>query len=302
MKVITQGGLCAEEPNTALALGYFDGVHLGHTAVIKTAVAYAKERDLCAGVFTFQRGAQQGTQKKKILSSQQKWQALETLGVQVCFEPPFESFHNLSPRDFFESYLLGQYKAKALFCGENYGFGKKRAGDTELLAALCKEFGLHLQVLSLAQKSGTTVSSSRIRALLEQGDMQEVHALLGRPYALCLPVQHGQGLGRQFGFPTINQHIPNDRQTPAFGVYITSTQIDGVWYPSATGYGTRPTLQGETPTCETFIPGYKGDVYGKTVCVRFFAHLAETQKFANTQELANAVQTWAKQAQKYFEK
>ncbi len=285
---------------TALALGYFDGIHKGHTAVIQTAVDYAKRLGLCPAVFTFQRGIHQGGQKKQIISEEQKHTLLAQLGVEICYEPDFSSFKHLAPRDFFETYLIGKYHAKALFCGENYGFGKQRAGNTSHLAALCEEFGLHLQVLALSEQNGETLSSSRIRMALEQGDVGEAHQLLGRPYELCLPVIHGQGLGRSFGFPTINQQIPKERQAPAFGVYITNTCINGRHYASATGYGTRPTLAGEAPSCETFIPDFEGDVYGEIVCVRFYKYLSETRKFASVEELANAVQSWAKQAQAFF--
>ncbi len=300
MQLITQGGQAANKPNTALALGYFDGIHKGHRSVIETAVTYANKNDLCPAVFTFVRNTQQGQAKKRIMSEEQKLAVLSDLGVDVCFEPDFNSFCNLTPRQFFESYIIQKYRAKALFCGENYGFGSNRSGDTALLAKLCHEFGLHLQVLPLTYQDGRSVSSSRIRETLEAGLIEDVTVLLQRPYELCLPVQHGQGLGRSFGFPTINQLIPKERQAPAFGVYITSTFLDDRWYPSATGYGTRPTVLGQNITCETFIPGFNGNVYGKNVCVRFYKRLADTQKFQSVTALSEAVHSWAKQAQAFF--
>ncbi len=300
MQLITQEGQGGTWQQTALALGYFDGIHQGHRAVIGATVAYAKENKLCPAVFTFLRNNPTGIGKKSVMDETQKLAILEELGVDICFEPEFESFCKLTPRQFFQQYLVEKYHAKALFCGENYGFGAKRAGDTVLLAQLCEEFGVHLQVLPLAQQDKKAVSSSRIRTALAKGNVDEAHTLLCRPYELCLPVQHGKGLGKTFGFPTINQMIPKQRQQPAFGVYITSTYLDEKWYPSATGYGTRPTLAGEEATCETFIPGYEGDVYGKTVCVRFYKRLANTQKFDTVEALAAAVQSWAAQAQAYF--
>ncbi len=300
MQLIRQGGISPEGPGTALALGYFDGVHIGHAQVVKAAADYAASHGLRLAVFTFLRSGGPKAEKKLVMSETQKQQALESLGVELCFEPDFESFCSLSPRAFFTDCILNQYRAKALFCGENYGFGAGRAGDTALLGTLCKEFGLSLSVLPLAVWKGAPVSSSRIRGTLAMGDMEDVEAMLGRPYEIEFPVRHGQGLGRTFGFPTINQIFPEEMQPPAFGVYITSTMLEGRWHPSATGYGNRPTVNGESPTCETFIPGFAGDLYGKELRVRFYKRLAGLQKFETPAALAEAVRGWAGQAQAYF--
>ncbi len=299
MQIIRQGGLAPEGPGTALALGYFDGVHIGHVQVVEAAAEYAALHGLRLAVFTFLRGGPK-EEKKLVMSESQKQRALEALGVELCFEPDFESFSALSPREFFSERMVKQYRAQAVFCGENYGFGARREGNTAVLAGLCKEQGLHLSVLPLAVWKGAPVSSSRIRGTLAMGDMEDVQAMLGRPYEISFPVQHGQGLGRSFGFPTINQVFPEEMQPPAFGVYITSTLLDGVWHPSATGYGNRPTVNGESPTCETFIPGVSGDLYGRELCVRFYKRLAGLQRFASPKELAEAVRGWAGQAQAYF--
>lgn len=300
MQLIRQGGLSAEGPGTALALGYFDGVHIGHAQVVAAAAQYAAAHGLRLAVFTFLRKGGPKEEKKRVMNEAQKQHALQALGVELCFEPAFASFCGLSPEEFFVQNILKKYRAKALFCGENYGFGARRAGDTTLLGALCKEFGLALTVLPLAVWKGAPVSSSRIRGTLAMGDMEDVCAMLGRPYEIGFPVQHGQGLGRSFGFPTINQIFPAEMQPPAYGVYITSAFINGVWHPSATGYGNRPTVQGAAPTCETFIPGFVGDLYGKDVQVRFFKRLAGLQTFAGPEALAQAVRGWARQAQAYF--
>ena len=300
MQVIEQGGLSPSGADTALALGYFDGVHLGHAQVINAAGGYAKTHGLRLAVFTFIKDGADTAFKKRILPQWQKQAALQALGVEVCFTPLFSSFSRLSPRQFFCDSIINKYRAKALFCGENYGFGAQRAGDTQLLATLCKEFQLHLEVLPLAVWKGAPVSSSRIRGTLAMGDMEEAAAMLGRPYEICFLVQHGQGLGQELGFPTINQHFPADMQEPAPGVYITSTFLDGVWRPSATGYGNRPTVGGQNNSCETFIPGYQGNLYGKEVKIRFYQRMGEVQKFATQQQLAGAVQGWASQALHYF--
>lgn len=293
--------LPAGQPGTALALGCFDGVHIGHQAVIKAAGQYAKQNGLRLAVFTFLPQAKPNAAGSALFTEQQKHKELEELGVEYCFQPPFESFHNLTPRQFFSDMLLGQYRAKALFCGHNFAFGAGRAGNTGLLQTFCSQSGVHLQLVETALYKGSPVSSSRIRRALANGSIPAVNAMLGRPYQITYPVQHGQQVGTKLGFPTINQIYPAGMQAPKDGVYITQTEINGRLWPSTTGYGSRPTLNGVGATCETFIPGFSGDLYGRQVTVRFFEYVSPMVKFASLEELAAAVQAWAKQAVDYFE-
>ena len=285
---------------TAIALGYFDGVHTGPRSVLEAAKKYAAQHNLAVAVFTFTFSEQGKVKGKKLLSQRQKHEKLGELGVEFCFEPPFEAFSSLTPEEFFNQMLREEYGAKAIFCGADFAFGKGRAGNPALLEKMCNEYAMHLSVLPVTLWNGEEVSSSRIRAALEQGDMDEANTLLGYPYEIDFPVVHGQKLGSTLGFPTLNQVFPPDRQAPAVGVYITAVVLDGKLWPSATGYGPRPTVNGLEITCETFIPGFSGDLYGQNVTVRFYKKIAEIQKFETPQILADAVQSWAKQALDYF--
>ncbi|MDL2253257.1 riboflavin biosynthesis protein RibF [Ruminococcaceae bacterium OttesenSCG-928-I18] len=300
MRLIEQGGIGNGEPGTALALGYFDGIHIGHAKVIETAGKYAKAHGLHLAVFTFERADGAEGKARRLLTPKQKHAVLESLGVEFCFEPSFSSFRDLSPRMFFTEKVLKEYAAKSLFCGENFGFGARRAGNTQTLKEFCAEFGLQLSVLPLAMWEGEPVSSSRIRNALAEGEIEAVNAMLGRPYEILFPVERGKGFGHRHGFPTINQKYPESMQAPRYGVYITSTFVGGEWRPSATGYGTRPTVQGQDASCETFIPSYEGDLYGQEVAVRFYKRIAQVSKFSSAQELASAVQRWARQAETFF--
>lgn len=300
MEIIRQGGLPPGGPGTALALGYFDGIHIGHQEVIGAARREAGDRGLRLAVFTFGGGSPVKGQKS-IQSPEQKHDVLVALGVDVCFEPSFESFRHLAPRAFFDEWLAGAYGARAMACGDNFGFGAGRAGNTRLLREWCKEKDISLSVLPMALYKGQPVSSSRIRGALAEGTIEDVNAMLGRPYEIDFPVGKGQQFGRAHGFPTINQRFPEGMQAPAYGVYITAAEVEGKAYASATGYGTRPTLNGQDATCETFILGYDGDLYGKRVQVRFYEKIDETQKFEGPEALAAAVQAWAGQARRYFE-
>lgn len=288
----------APDTPSAVALGFFDGVHLGHAAVIETAAAFARRNNLRLCVFTFSRGPKQA--RGLILSEAQKHARLAALGVDTCYQPPFESVKGLEPEAFFNEMLLGEYNAKALSCGENFGFGSRRAGGVPLLKQLCGQTGTALCVAPTAQYKGEAVSSSRIRKALAEGCIEDVNAMLGYPYQVDAPVEHGKKLGSKLGMPTINQHLPVELQSPAFGVYITSTLVDGQQWPSATGFGSRPTVDDGAPSCETFIPGYAGDLYGKNIKVQFYKKIAETQRFETVEKLALAVGDWARQALEYF--
>lgn len=285
---------------TSLALGYFDGVHLGHRGVLQAASEYAANHGLSLGVFTFALGQKPGVMGGALQTGAQRRRALAELSVEYCIEPPFASFRGLSPQDFFEQCLVGQYKCRALFCGDNFRFGVGRSGNTDILKALGAQNGVHVQTLPIALYKGQAISSSRIRAALQDGDIEEANAMLGRPYEIDFPVVHGRKLGSSLGFPTLNQVFPQELQAPKTGVYITRAFAGGKWWPSATGYGSRPTVNGKHVTCETFIPGFSGNLYDQSVRVQFHQYLAPTQKFPQKEDLRQAVAGWAQQALRYF--
>ena len=149
---------------------------------------------------------------------------------------------------------------------------------------------------------GRPVSSTRIRYALLHGDVPAANAMLGAPYQIDFPVQRGKGLGHTLGFPTLNQVYPAGFQTPEEGVYITRTLVDGTWYPSATGFGRRPTVseEGAAATCETFIPGFEGQLYGQRPLVEFYAFLEPSRKFAHLDDLTACVMNAAEKARQYF--
>ena len=208
----------------------------------------------------------------------------------------------MTPEQFVRG-LVTDCRARALFCGENFTFGAKAAGDPGLLRQLCAPLGVEVYVQSMAQFEGKPVSSSRIRSALEGGDIPAANAMLGAPYAIRFPVQHGAGLGRTLGVPTINQIYPAGYQLPRYGIYITRTTIGGASYPSATGLGSRPTVNDDPAkvTCETFIPGFSGDLYGADPVVEFFAYLSPSKKFDTLDQLRDCIQNAARRAQEYFE-
>lgn len=292
----------ADCTGSAIALGFFDGVHLGHQAVIHTAVEYARQNGLESGVFTFSLPMQNSLKGGRIDTQNEKLACVRSLGVQHYMEPAFEEFRDLTPEQFVLDVLIGMYKAKALFCGDNFTFGKKAAGNVELLKKLCQPRGVQVCVVPMALHDGQNVSSTRVRAALEAGDIPLANALLGRPYRIDFPVRHGQGLGSKLGFPTINQVYPTGYVMPKFGIYITRVLVDGKWYAGATGMGTRPTVNesGEGPTCETFIPDFSGQLYGESPVLEFYRYIAPSRKFDTLDELKACVFDAAQQAKAFF--
>ena len=293
-------GLCAQ---SAVALGYFDGVHLGHRAVLSAARAWAQGHGAATAVFTFTLPPHAALKGAHILQDEEKRSRLSACGAEVVLCPPFEAFRALSCEAFVAQVLCGALGAKAVFCGPNFTFGSGRAGDAHLLRKLCAARGIEVHVVPLACWQGQVVSSTRIRAALAQGDMPAVNVMLAQPYAVSLPVRHGRGNGRQWGFPTINQVYPGGLLVPREGVYISRvTLADGTVHPGATGLGSRPTVNDDATkvTCETFIPGFTGDLYGTDPVVEFHAYLSPSKKFDTLDELRECIDHAAQRAQEYF--
>ena len=266
MQIISQFAplpLAQPEKGTAVAMGFFDGIHIGHRAVINEAVQWAGANDAAPALFTFRLPVVNKMKGKRLLSTADKHALVASLGVEYYLTPDFEEIKGLTP----EQFVLGivrDCRARALVCGENFTFGAKAAGNPELLRTLCEPLGVKVIVVPMAQFEEKPVSSTRIRTALEGGDIPAANAMLGMPYAIRFEVQHGAGLGHTLGVPTINQLYPEGFQLPRSGIYITRTLIGGKWYPSATGLGSRPTVNDDATkvTCETFIPGFSGDLYG----------------------------------------
>ncbi len=287
--------------NTAIALGYFDGVHLGHRAVIGAAVDYAKVRGLAPAVFTFlldndlvaSRGGD-------ILSASQKEKRIGAMGVQHYVCPSASAFYGKSAAWFVEEVLYKKLKAKAVFCGKDFTLGKAKEADVTSLKKLCKAFDIEVIVVDSIEVDGETVSSTRIRNLLKNGEVEQVNALLGAPYAIDFEVVQGKQLGRTIGTPTINQLYPPHLVSPKYGVYITSALVHGKNYAGATGFGTRPTVNGDYASAETFLKDFKGDLYGEHIETSFYKYLYPQVKFDSLEDLAAMIHRTADEAALYL--
>ncbi len=289
-----------QKDRTAVALGYFDGVHLGHRRILGAAAEWAAAYGCEPAAFTFHFGERR-TKGADILTLSERCRRIRTLGVERILCEEFDAIAALTPEQFVEGILCKKLAAAAVFCGENFRFGAKAAGDTALLRSLCGERGIAVEILPLEQLAGEPVSATRIRGLLEQGRIEEANVLLGEPYAIDLPVVHGRGLGRTFGYPTINQIYPAHMLRPAEGVYITAAELNGVCVPAATGLGSRPTVGGHTVTCESFLCRWQGDAYDAAPRISFYRWLQPVRKFDTLEQLAACIEAAAQKSCRFFD-
>ena len=289
---------------SAVALGFFDGVHLGHRAVIGAAVAAARRAGLTPAVFTFELPEGNTLKGGRILSRTQKHRRMAELGAREVMDPPFSAFCNLSPEAFVERILVDCFGARQVFCGDNFTFGARAAGNVESLQALCARRGIGVTVVEMAGYGGKTVSSTRIRAALEEGRLDDANAMLGAPYAIDWTVRHGKGVGTsRLGTPTINQNYPAGTLQPCCGVYLTRIRLQDRWWPAATGISRRPTVDkaGAPVSCETYVPGFSGDVYGTNPTLEFHKYLCPIRKFDSLQALSDIITTAAARSCAYFQ-
>lgn len=276
------------EGELAAALGSFDGLHLGHRQVIGNTLSAPGLRP---AVITFQQNPSVSLQKKPVpllTTNEQKLALLEEMGVEVVYLLPFDRIRDMEPEDFVEA-LYRVCRVRALSCGFNFRFGKNGRGDAGLLKELCREKGMELSVTPPVSVAGETVSSTRIRACLEQGDVQQAGQLLGRPFGYDFEVTHGRQLGRTWGTPTINQPFPAGYVLPRFGVYASLVEVEGQKYYGVTNIGVKPTVGSDCALSETWIPEFSGDLYGKKVPVELLDFIRPERKFDSLDQLKNEI-------------
>lgn len=268
---------------TAVALGFFDGMHLGHRAVLGAA----KGKGLLPTAFTFSTAGRMpgGKTGGRIYPDTLRVRMLGENGAQLVVMPDFSAIAGMGPETFAD-FLCGPLRARWVLCGEDYRFAAGASANAQDLKRLCAARGCQAEILPPVLVEGERVSSTRIRALLREGRMAEAGRLLGAPYRLEAPVEHGRRLGRTLGFPTINQALPPDAALPRYGVYIAEALAGESWVPALTNIGVRPTVgSGLAPRAETYLEGYSGDLYGETVRVRLLDFLRPERRFSGVDEL-----------------
>lgn len=268
-----------------LTVGTFDGVHLGHQALIASVQEQARQSDGVAAVFTFQNHPREvvspGSCPPALTPWPEKARLLEALGVDVLIGLPFtEEFSRTSATAFMEEILLRRCAAAMIASGDNFRFGHHGEGDANLLrAAAAKDRFQFFEAAPVLQKDGHWISSTRIRAALAEGNVEGAAEMLGRPHRVVGSVASGDGLGRTIGFPTANLQFADNYALPADGVYAVRVEHRGKTWPAMMNIGWRPTVGGRTHRVEVHLLGFDGDLVGETLAVAFIARLRDEQRF-----------------------
>lgn len=276
--------------DSAVTLGKFDGVHRGHQVLMEELFA-AGQQGLKTVVFTFgthPRAKMEGKAEELLMTSEEKRQYLESRGLDILIEYPFnDETCRISAEDFVRKVLVGQLQAKKIIVGTDFCFGYQRAGNVALLQQMSAECGYEVIIKEkLKTKEGIDISSSYIKELLRLGHMEQVNDLLGYPYSIQAEVVHGNHYGRTFGMPTINQVPAQGKLMPPRGVYVSKTVVDGTSYYSVTNIGVKPTIDGTYPVgVETYLHHFDQDIYGKVVEVQLYSYARPEMRFDSKEQL-----------------
>ncbi len=273
-----------------VAIGVFDGLHVGHQALISAAVRDAREQGRHAAVFTFDRHPAELLAPEHVpgylTTPEQRARIFSGLGVDDLVIARFdERLRDLSPEAFLRFVVKGVLGAEAVYVGSDFHFGRGQEGDTEYLREAQERLGIRATVLEPVLVDGEKASSSRVRSLLREGDLSTALAVLGHAYALVGTVVEGQKLGRRLGFPTANIRLEMAQVVPADGIYAVWVDVEGSRYRGACSIGVRPTVGGTERTLEVYLLDFDGDLYGRHLSVEFVERLRDELKFDSLEAL-----------------
>ena len=290
---------------TIFALGFFDGVHLGHQALLKACRELAKQLNCKAGVVTFVGHPDElvtGQKTMLINTYQDRRRLLKGYGMETVVELTFdETLMKLPWQDFYQM-LRREYNAVGLVCGEDFRFGFRGHGNAKVLQEICAADGIPCAVIPQQTLEGIAVSSTHIRSLLQRGNIEEAEKFLGHRHSFTGTVVKGQQLGRKLGTPTANLSLPAELLSLPFGVYICRAKAEGIDCPAVTNIGIRPTVSGENVTVEPWLLDYEGNLYGQELTLEFCRYLRPERKFPSLAELQEEILKNGEQTRKFFEK
>ena len=294
-------------PKRVIALGFFDGVHKGHGALLRTVAQVADRLGAKPCAFTFDRSPTAAItgQTIPLLSSVEDrvWLMRRYYGIEEVIVAPFDGMQKMDWQDFVSEYLQKELGAVHVVAGHDFHFGYMGKGNPQRLQEKCRELGMGCDIIQKVEQDGITISSTYIRTLIAQGEMERATQFLGHPHTLTNRVAHGKHIGSSaLGFPTVNLSIPDQVIVPAFGVYATKVHFNGESRMAVTNVGVRPTVQDNDGrvTVEGFILDFSGDLYGQEVRMEFYQRLRGEQKFPSLQALAQEIGRNAQQTRAYF--
>lgn len=294
-------------PKRVIALGFFDGVHKGHGALLRTVAQAADRLGAMPCAFTFDRSPTAAItgQTIPLLSSVEDrvWLMRRYYGIEEVIVAPFDGMQKMDWQDFVSEYLQKELGCVHVVAGHDFHFGYMGKGNPQRLQEKCRELGMGCDIIQKVEQDGITISSTYIRTLIAQGEMERANQFLGHPHTLTNRVAHGKKIGTTtLGFPTVNLLIPQGVIVPAYGVYATRVWFDGQCRCAVTNVGVRPTVEDNDGhvTVEGFILDFDGDLYGHEIRMEFYKYLRPEQKFTSMQALADEIRHNAQQTRDYF--
>jgi riboflavin kinase / FMN adenylyltransferase len=304
MKVIHDGDATSDEPSV-VAIGVFDGLHLGHQAVLAQLIELADQYDATPTVVTFDPSPASvlapDRAPRQLATIGQRLEGLDALGVRQVRVLTFsKELASESARDFIERVLVHDLHARCVLVGEDFHFGHNRDGNLSLLRDVGAVSGFDV-VAAPTHGDGTRWSSSAVRRALESGDLTEARRVLGRPFVLHGVVEHGDNRGEALGFPTANLSVAKEQALPAEGVYAGATFLEGAWWPAAISVGTRPQFYEDGALLvEVHVVGFDGQLYGRALDVVFLARLRDQTTFPGVDELVAQIGLDVEKSQQIF--
>ena len=282
-----------KKQGVVIALGYFDCVHLGHREVINKAKALAQKLNSQTAIFTFEgnlRSALGKGDEKFVYSLSERKAVFETINVDhVFFAPVTKEFLSNTAQEFLD-FINQKYNVLGYVCGKDFRFGKFGLGDINFLKQYARERNQVVEIVEILTNDGVKISTSLIKTLLESGDIKKANALLGKNYTIKGQVFEDRKVGTTLGFPTVNVKTEKEKQQLKNGVYYGEIAVDGVSKKAVINYGARPTFDLEETLIEAHLIDFSGNLYGKTISIRFDGFLREIQKFSSASELASQLE------------
>ena len=282
----------SENPNLSLALGYFDGVHIGHQAVIKNAVNYAKQNGGKSAVITFKDHPCcffHGVCPKYILTREYREKFIADLGVDYLYELDFEKLAGLSAEEYLENILIKHFSPKSISTGFNHNFGHNKTGDVKFLEQESVKYNYKYFALPPQKYDGEVISSTKIRKLLSDGQIDTANKMLGRNFIIEGTVIKGRQIGRTIGFRTANILYPLELIDIPFGVYSVLVNYASQTYQGIANFGVRPTVNGHGALLEVHILDFERDIYGEVLEVKFIKMLRTERKFDSLDSLKQQI-------------
>lgn len=287
------------------ALGFFDGVHLGHQALLRACRQMAEQAGAGTAAITFAQHPQSLFSRKPPLlvhTTLDRCRLLQEYGMETILTYPVKEAVMGMPWQDFLMELCRCHGAVGFVCGYDFRFGRKGEGNAEKIRSFCREHGLACLVLPEQKLGGIRVSSTHIRTLIETGNMEKAVSFLGHPHVLTGTVVAGRQLGRTIGIPTANLALPEGVIVPKFGVYACKAKTAEGEFLAVTNVGSRPTVGGHHVTVEPWLLDFEGDLYGKELTLEFYAFLRPERKFASIEALRLEIQKNALQTREFFGK